>query len=125
VADILQQAAAWLDGMRATHLVRTVAYRRGAESVDLDATIGKTIFEIDDGSGATATFESRDFLILAADLVIGAGPVEPQAGDKIAEVLGAELVIYEVMAPGREPCWRYSDPYRITLRIHTKQVDVE
>ena len=51
--------------------------------------------------------------------------MEPQAGDKIAEVLGAELVIYEVMAPGREPCWRYSDPYRITLRIHTKQVDVE
>jgi len=30
-----------------------------------------------------------------------------------------------VMAPGKEPAWRYSDPYRKTLRIHTKHVDTE
>ena len=34
-------------------------------------------------------------------------------------------VLYEVMAPGSEPHFQFSDPYRRTLRIHTKQVDVE
>jgi len=33
--------------------------------------------------------------------------------------------IYEVMAPGNEPPWRYSDPYRRTLRIHTKLIGAE
>ena len=29
---------------------------------------------------------------------------------------------YEVLAPGTAPHYRWSDPYRITLRIHTKEV---
>ena len=36
--------------------------------------------------------------------------------------LGADTQLYEVMAPGGEPPFRYSDPYRRTLRIHTKHV---
>jgi len=30
--------------------------------------------------------------------------------------------IYEVMSPGNEPHFRWSDTYRQTLRIHTKHV---
>ena len=35
---------------------------------------------------------------------------------------GDKTFEYEVLAPGKEPCLRYSDPFRKTLRIHTKQV---
>ena len=36
-----------------------------------------------------------------------------------------QTFVYEVIRPGDEPCWRWSDSYRQTLRIHTKQVDQE
>ena len=49
----------------------------------------------------------------------------PQRGDRIRETQGQQVFVYEVTAPGKEPVWRYSDPYRKTLRVHTKQTDVE
>jgi hypothetical protein len=51
--------------------------------------------------------------------------VLPQRGDRIRETDGATTYVYEVLAPGDEPHWHYSDAYRQTLRIHTKQVDTE
>ena len=102
-----------------------VAYARGPQSVDLSATVGKTVFEVDDGYGVLVRHESRDFLVLAADLVIGGEPILPQRGDRVREVQGSTTFGYEVTAPGKEPAWRYSDPYRTTLRIHTKQIETE
>jgi hypothetical protein len=125
VNDLLEQAAGWLDGMRVAHLSRPVQYCRGGDVVHVAATVGKTVFEIDDGYGAVERFESRDFLIRTADLVLGDAQTLPQPGDRIKETAGAKLVVYEVMAPGKEPCWRWSDPYRGTLRVHSKQVDEE
>ena len=52
-------------------------------------------------------------------------PTVPQRGDRVRETQGATVFVYEVTAPGKEPCWRYSDAYRKTLRIHTKQIDTE
>jgi len=125
VADLLERASAWLHGQRARHLARLVTYRRDAESVELAATVGETVFRIDDGAGALLRVESRDYLVTAADLVLGGSPAVPQRGDRIRETQGTRVFVYEVMAPGDEPHWRWSDPYRTTLRIHTKQVDEE
>jgi len=125
VADILKTASEWLEGMRAAHASRPVVYVRGADAVEVAATIGKTVFRLDKGYGVTERIEARDYLMLAADLVLGGAAVLPKAGDKIREVEGGNAFIYEVMAPGNEPCWRYSDPYRRTLRIHTKHVATE
>jgi hypothetical protein len=49
----------------------------------------------------------------------------PERGDAIREQQDGKVYVYEVMAPGKEACWRWSDPYRQTLRIHTKQVGTE
>jgi len=125
VADLLQQASDWLEEKRTQHASRVVAYVRGAQSVELLATIGKTTFEVDDGYGVLVRHESRDFLVLAADLVLDGAPVLPQRGDRVRETQGQQVFVYEVTAPGKEPCWRYSDPYRKTLRIHSTQVDTE
>ena len=122
MADLLEQGAAWLEGMRKAHASRSVTYTRGAESVEVQATVGRTLFEVTDDYGIVERTESRDFLILAADLVLGGAAVLPERGDRIRETQDAKTYVYEVMAPGKEPHWRFSDAYRRTLRIHTKHV---
>ncbi|MBP7747009.1 MAG: hypothetical protein KA383_12840 [Phycisphaerae bacterium] len=125
MADLLEQGAAWLEDQRTRHMSRTVAYLRGGDSADLPATIGRTEFEQADEYGVIHRTESRDFLVSAAQLVLGGKVVLPQAGDRIRETDGEQIFLYEVMAPGGEPPWRYSDPYRRTLRVHTKFIGME
>lgn len=125
MTDLLERGSAWLEDQRVKHTTRLVTYQRGAESVEVSASIGRTVFEQADEYGAVVRHEARDFLILAVDLVLGGQAVLPERGDRIRETQGSRIFVYEVMAPGKEPAWRYSDPYRKTLRIHTKQVDSE
>jgi len=68
--------------------------------------------------------ESRDYLVRASDLILAGAVTLPKPGDLILESDGIATYTYEVMAPGDEPPWRYSDMNRATLRIHTKQVAV-
>ena len=106
-------------------MARTVAYHRGASSVELSATIGQTTFEQDYEFGGIQRIQSRDFLVRTTDLVLDSAEVLPVAGDQIREVQGEKVFVYEVMAPGSEPPFRYSDPYRKALRIHTKHIATE
>lgn len=123
--DLLEQGAAWLEEQRHTHMTRTVVYERGADSAELSATIGRSEFEQADEHGVIHRTESRDFLVRAADLVLAGAAALPKAGDRIREADGERTFVYEVMAPGGEPPFRYSDPYRRTLRIHTKHLSTE
>lgn len=123
--NLLQKASEWLENQRTRHAASTVEYVRGGLAADVLASIGKTTFEIDDGYGVLVRFESRDFLILTADLVVNGESILPQRGDRIRETQGTTVLVYEVTAPGKEPCWRFSDVFRKTLRIHTKQIDTE
>ena len=125
MTDLLQQSSDWLEAKRTQYASRVVTYARGAQSVEVLATIGKTTFEVDDGYGVLVRHESRDFLVLTADLVLDEQSILPQRGDRIRETQNQQVFVYEVSAPGKEPCWRYSDPYRKTLRIHSKQIDIE
>ncbi len=125
MADLLEQGAQFLDDQRHAHMTRTMVYHRGGSSVEVSATIGQTTFEQADEFGGIQRLESRDYLIRTADLVLDAEIVLPAPGDRIHETSGASLFVYEVMAPGGEPPFRYSDPYRKALRIHTKHVATE
>lgn len=132
MADLLAQASAWLDDQREKFLSRSVIYTRGSDSVEVMATIGRTVFDVDRGQGAALRIEARDYLIRAVHLNFGAGPVEPRRGDQIHELQDGVIYIYEVMGlgdsgagAGGESPWRWSDSYRRTMRIHTKQVDKE
>ena len=125
MADMLDQGALFLDGQRHKHMSRAVVYQRGAESRDVQATIGRTEFEQADEAGLIHRTESRDFLIRTADLDLGSGPVLPRAGDRVRETVEGTVFLYEVNAPGGQPPWRYSDPYRRVLRVHTKHIGTE
>jgi len=129
--DLLQKGSDWLEVQRTKHATRAVVYQRGAPgvgaSVEVQATIGKTEFDVDNGAGVLLRVESRDYLILTADLVLDGEQTVPKQGDTIRESVGEVVMVYEVTgpAPGGAPHFRFSDPYRKTLRIHTKFISQE
>jgi hypothetical protein len=101
--------------------------------------VGKTKFPVSDRTGEavgsrskirTATppadgktrfvWSDRDYLLKAADLVIDGSAVLPQVGDWFEEVFGDEATRVRVMPYESEPHYRYSDPQRTELRVHTK-----
>ncbi len=125
MGDLLAQGAAWLDDQRHQHLTRLVTYGRGGESIEVAATVGRTVFEQADEYGILRRIEARDFIIRAVDLVLAGTTTIPKPGDQIRETDGGVVLVYEVMAPGGEPPWRYSDAYRTALRIHTKHVGTQ
>jgi hypothetical protein len=124
--DLLRTGSDWLAEMLKEHASRPVAYRRGADEVTVQATIGRTLLKLDDGyGGVRMEWTDRDFLIHAADLVLNGVAVLPERGDLIRETQGGKVIVYEVMAPGKEPAWRWSDVFHKVLRVHAKQVGVE
>jgi len=125
LADLLEQGMTFLDEKRHQHMTRTVVYQRGGSSVEVAATLGATTFEQADAFGIVQKIESRDFLIRTSDLVLDGALTLPKAGDRIRDTNGDQVFVYEVMAPGNEPPFRFSDPYRKALRIHTKHIATE
>ena len=120
---MLGQAAAWLDSMRVAYLSRTVTYSRGAESVELSATLGSTSYEVTDDAGATVRAKATDFIVSPDALVVGGVKVTPQLGDRIEMTAGERVLVFEVLAlPGGEH-FRPADPLAKALRIHAKHVD--
>ena len=126
MSDVWEAGSNWLQEQRKAHMSREVVYRRDLFNSAVTATVGRTVFEQDDGVGTIVRTEVRDYLIDTADLVLPKiGQVLPERGDKIEESEGSKTFIYEVVSIGSEPHWRYSDPYRKTLRIHTKHIATE
>ena len=119
MGDVLDKGSAWLESQRTLHMTRDVTYARGIITVVVKATIGRTEYETDDGQVVRTEFTDRDFLILAADLILNGLARLPEEGDQIHETKETSILIFEVMG------WRYSDPYRRTYRIETKHVGTE
>lgn len=119
MADLLASGAAWLTGQLKAAAGTTVTYTRANESADVVATIGRSEFEAANQSGVVERWESRDFLITAADLPFGL----PQRGDEIVEARGGDIVTYEVASPRGVPEWHYGDAFRSIVRVHTIATD--
>ena len=113
MVDLLRQGSEWLEQMRTAHCSSLVEYRRDAQTINVHATFGETRFDVEDSSGATVGSHVWDFLILDAGLGL-----KPEPGDEIV----VDGQVYEVMNLASEGCWRWSDPYRTTLRIHTREM---
>jgi len=119
VADMLSAGAAWLADQLAASASLTVAYKRGANSSQFVATIGKSMFESSGQNGVTEQWESRDYIVKTADLPYG----EPLRGDLIVEDIGGVSVFYEVTAPRGVPLFHYGDAFQQLVRVHTKRTD--
>ncbi|TWU40171.1 hypothetical protein Q31b_35160 [Novipirellula aureliae] len=120
---MLHHGQSWLADKLTKHASRSVVYRRDELGVELSATIAKSEYEQDDGDGVITRAQVRDFLIDTDTLLLSIIGSLPRRGDCIVEVDGDTTFIFELMSIGNEPPWRYSDPFRVKLRIHTKLVD--
>ena len=116
--DMLAAGSAWLTSQLNAAAGTTVTYRRGSDTAEITATIGRSEFEAQDQNGVIENWESRDFLVPAADLPFG----EPLRGDVIIETSGELELEYEVAAPRGVPVFRYGDAFRSIVRIHGKQI---
>lgn len=116
---MLRTGSGWLERMRTTHAASTVEYRRPPDTKTVPATFGRTEYEVENESGLRTGATAVDFLILTSDL---SGMFDqPRPGDWIV----ADGRRYEVMNLGAAGCWRWSDPYRQTYRIHAKDTGVD
>lgn len=119
MADLLERGSRWLEDQRTKHCTRDVTYVRGSDAVVVKATVGRTQYETDDGHTVRIAFTDRDFLVLAAELVLAGTPITPQPGDRVRELRDGQVLVWEVID------WRYSDPYRQSCRLTTKFLTTE
>ena len=120
---MLRKGQEWLSSKLTEHASHKVVYRRNELGAVLKATIGKSMYDQDDGEGIVTRSQVRDFLIDTQSLLLSVIGSLPRRGDTIVEIDGDTTFIFEVMALGGDPPWRYSDPFRLKLRIHTKQIE--
>ncbi|MBA2626726.1 MAG: hypothetical protein H0U85_01830 [Gemmatimonadales bacterium] len=126
MADRIRDRLEWFQRRLQNHAAGQVVYQLGGLEVEVPATIGRTLLKVSDGQGGFQMhWTDRDFLIAAVHLVLAGVGVEPTRGAQIREAVGGQVELYEVLAPGQEPVWRWSDPHRTIYRIHTKLVGKE
>jgi hypothetical protein len=123
MTNLLQSGQEWLANQLKVHASSEVTYQRGVNQVQVQAVIGRTLLKLEDGYGGVhMEWTDRDFLIAPTELILAGLPILPERGDIIRETENGTTYLYEVMAPGNEPPWRWSDPHRQLFRIHTKQI---
>ena len=107
------------------HVSREVIYRRGDVETTVTATIEKIMADQDTGDGLVLRMEIRDYLIDSGDLKLNGQLTLPERGDLIIENDDGTDFTYEVLPIGNQRAWRYSDTFRLKLRIHTKLITTE
>ena len=118
MTDLLAQGVSMLNTVRKASLSATATYQRGLDEVDVAATVGTYQYEVAAESGALMTAHVSDFIVTAADLLIGDAVIEPMIGDRMV-VDGRTHEVLDLV-PGE--CWRWSGPPGTAYRIHTKEI---
>lgn len=127
--DMMGRAMTWLSRKRRQFLARPVLYERCDDQGEIlwQLTVPAVL------GGADATGEASvepvridaadlDFLIAARDLRYDGEPVEPTTDDRIYSYTNGRAHAYEILPRGNTP-WRWSDPQKTNIRIHTRLVD--
>lgn len=124
MTNIFRKASEWLGQQRHEHATSPITYRRGERSIeDVPATIGRTEYQQEDAYGIVTRAEARDYIVRVQDLAIDGVETLPEVGDLIEELQCGKVYVYEVLPIGSgQTAWKYADPFRQSIRIHTKQV---
>ncbi len=103
---------------------KDVVYTRAGYNCPWRAIQGRTDFEQTDNNGVLISFQSADWIGQASSLVDEMGTrIVPTRGDRIYRYNDEITFVYEVLNLGSTPCYRYSDPERFCIRVHTKLID--
>ncbi len=117
MVDILKTGSDWLADKQNSFASQSVVYKRGANSVTIQAMPTQTNLVIDQ-EGVIVNVVSRDFIFLAADLILNGVLEEPQRGDRITWE-GSE---YNVSPVDGEKLWKWNDNFKKQLRVQTQEV---
>ncbi|MCL2348433.1 MAG: hypothetical protein FWC50_09255 [Planctomycetaceae bacterium] len=112
--NMLQNGLDWLAKKQKRHVSSRVYYYRDEICYPVNATLGRTKFDMEDDYGVRITAHTIDFLINASDLEL-----IPKVGDRII----SDKTAHEVLELGAAGCWRWCDPHGIRRRIHTKRLE--
>lgn len=119
---LLNRGSRWLDGKTATAGADTYKYWRGSADVDVDAVMGSTPIGFALSGTIVQSWQSTDFLVPAAQLLLGGHAIEPEKGDRIEATINGATVRFVVAQTDDQRCFRWSDPVlRETYRIHTRE----
>lgn len=113
-----ERITAALDRIR-SEAAESVTYKRGGQSVAVDAVSGATPVESYASFDVVVDATWRDWLIKASELILGGRVVKPAIGDRITQSDGTT---WEVLPVEGQRCWRPSDSQGYQIRIHTKQI---
>lgn len=116
MGDDVAAGLTWLADQLKSHASRSVTYVRGATSLTLQATVGRSQSWGVGAAGGVVASEVRDYLVAAADLTVG----EPRAGDRIVDAVDGAT--FEVLPTESGRVFEWLGPRHLVLRVHTKQV---
>jgi len=102
-----------------------VVYVRGSQECELDASFGKTKFEIVDQVGMLQNVESHDFILRSASMLFGDELFIPRDLDEVRVTRGGHVHRYIVTQygntlEGNSQVSRWCDPYGTQIRVHTR-----
>ena len=98
----------------------SIVYARADRAATLTAVPGTTEFEVESGD-VIEYAQSRNFSVLASELVLGGYPTTPRRGATIRETIAGVETIFDVRAPAGNSHFAYSDPFRKVIKIFTTQ----
>jgi hypothetical protein len=123
MSDLLASGLAWHAAQLKSFASRAVTYSRGSQSLSVQATVGRSDYDVASGDAGFQRVVTRDYLIALADLASLAGGGEPKRGDRIIETIAGVARTFEVAAPGDGvQCFAFSDTDGNVVRVHTKRV---
>lgn len=120
--DMLATASSWLATVHKAAAGQSVTYQRQSDTVTLTAVVGGSAGASVDAGGVAYSVNTVDFLIAAADLVLGGQEIEPQRGDRI--IWGSRVYVVSAENAGERP-FRESGPGRTMWRIFAKYKGAE
>lgn len=132
MTNLLQRGVTWLGGQLKSSCGVTITYTRRTQSVTLTATAENHEYQIVDEEGFATSVVSRDYILHAAELIIGGAVIRPRAGDLIAETVAGLACTFEVTplsgvvrrtnAGLSEGEYEPMDTDGTLLRVHTKKI---
>lgn len=121
--DLLQWGLAAMTDVLDRTATQPILYVADTDEIPARATFAPKLLKIDDGQGGTRVeWTDMDFLIPARYLVVAGEPIEPSRGHLVYLRAGDVVQKFEVLPYGDEPPWRWSDPHRSMVRVHTKRL---
>lgn len=123
--NLLEKGAQWLADQMDENVSSPVTYVRGSQRCPLDASFGKTQFEVTDQAGMLHNVDSHDFILRSANMLFDGEIFVPKALDEIHVERGGVthrymVVQYGNMIDSTEQVYRWCDPYGKQLRVHTR-----